>query len=130
MTVRIEGLEKLRAAYKQSPDIVGRAFKKAISKALIQLEGVAKPITPVDSGFLRNSMASSIFPTGIGGQVIDTAPYASFVHEGTSKWPLSSPPKNPNTVRQFFLVAKERTDEDRKSLWEEAVRDIAHELSV
>ena len=128
MSVKIEGLERLQAAYKKAPGIVEAAFRRAIGKAVVGLEAAAKPITPIDTGFLRNSTASSMFLSQLGGQVINTAPYASFVHEGTSNWPLSTPPKNPNTVRQFFLKAVEMTEVARDELWKKAAGEVAAAL--
>lgn len=129
MNVKIEGLDRLVAAYKKAPQIVEGAFRKAIGKAIIGLEASAKPITPIDTGFLRNSVASSMFLSQLGGQVINTAPYASFVHEGTPAWPLSIPPKNPNTVRQFFLKAVEMTEVARDDLWKKAASEVAAALA-
>lgn len=129
MSVKIEGLDKLLAAYKRSPEIVAETFKDAIQRALLGIEAAAKPITPIDTGFLRNSMATSLFTDAIGGQLVDTAPYASFVHDGTESWPLSSPPKNGNTVRQFFLEAVQMTEVDRESLWQQAGDKIALQLA-
>ena len=130
MNVKIEGLDKLLAAYKRSPQIVAETFKDAIQRALFGIEAAAKPITPIDTGFLRNSMATSLFTEAIGGQIVDTAPYASYVHDGTESWPLSSPPKNSNTVRQFFLEAVKMTEVDREKLWEMAGDKIAQKLAT
>lgn len=129
MSVKIEGLDKLMAAYAKSPSIVASAFKDAITRALFGIEAAAKPITPIDTGFLRNSMATSLFTDAIGGQLVNTAPYASYVHDGTESWPLSSPPKNGNTVRQFFLEAVQMTEVDREGLWAKAGDEIANKLA-
>lgn len=128
MSVQVSGLEQLLRAYKKAPHIVEESFRKAIGKAVIGLEAAAKPITPIDTGFLRNSIASSLYTGKIGGQVIATAPYASYVHEGTQAWPLSSPPKNPNTVRQFFLKAVEMTAVERDALWMKAANEVSEAL--
>lgn len=129
MSVKIEGLDELRKAYKKAPDIVEASFRKAIGKAIFGIEAAAKPITPIDTGFLRNSIASSLFSNQLGGQVINTAPYASAVHEGTQNWPLSTAPKNPNTVRQFFLTAVEMTATERDALWQKAAQEVAIALA-
>lgn len=130
MSVRIEGLDKLREAFKKAPDIVAGAFREAIGKAIFGLEAAAKPITPIDTGFLRNSMASEIFATQLGGQIINTAPYASYVHEGTTSWPLNISPRNSNTVRQFFLKAVEMTEADRNQLWQRAADKVTQALAT
>ena len=129
MNVKIEGLEKLQKAYSKAPGIVAAAFKNAIQRAVYGIEAAAKPITPIDTGFLRNSVSSSLFTDAIGGQVINTAPYASYVHEGTQSWPLSVPPKNGNTMRQFFLEAVKMTEQDREALWQKAATEVAEALT-
>lgn len=129
MDVKIEGLEKLQKAFAKAPELVAGAFKKAIQKAAFGIEAAAKPITPIDTGFLRNSISTSLFTDAIGAQVINAAPYASYVHEGTESWPLSMAPKNGNTVRQFFLEAVQMTEVARDALWQEAADEVVHGLA-
>lgn len=129
MNVKIEGLEQLQRSYRKAPQLVEAAFRKAIQKAIFGLEAAAKPITPIDTGFLRNSIASTLFTDRVAGQLINTAPYAAAVHEGTEKWPLSTPPKNGNTVRQFFLEAVKMTEVERDALWQRAANEVAQGLT-
>lgn len=129
MAVQIDGLDELLKRYKRSPEIVTEAFKKAIQKAVRGVEAAAKPITPIDTGFLRNSISSSMLVEELGGKIIATAPYASYVHEGTEVWPLSVPPKNSGTVRQFFLEAVNMTEVDREGLWRRAAEEVVNALA-
>lgn len=127
MSVSITGLAELQKTFKKAPDLVEAAFTKALGKATLTIEGAAKPITPIDTGFLRNSMTTGV--EKLVGRVINTAPYAMFVHEGTAKWPLSIPPKNSNTVRQFFTGAVDQTKNTVDKYWEEAAKEVVDNLA-
>jgi hypothetical protein len=98
-------------------------MKKAIGKMTLAVEASSKPITPIDKGFLRNSTFSHT--SGLKGFVVNTAPYAQFVHEGTAKWPLAKPPRNKNTVRQFLKVGGERA----KPQIERILQNMFHEIT-
>lgn len=131
MSVRVEGLQELISNFSRAPDIVKNGFQKAVDRAMLGIEGAAKPITPIDTSVLRNSIFSALFTDKIGGFIATgpEAPYAAYVHEGTSSWPLDMGPKNPNTVRQFFLKAVEMTEVDRNSLFQKAAADVAAALT-
>ncbi len=127
MHLQIKGLDELTQRFAKSPEIVERAFTKALGSATQLLHRSAGEVTPIDTGFLRNS-----FTTGVErmvGRVLNTAPYAPFVHEGTDVWPLSIPTKNPNTVRQFFLSAIEATRETVGGFWQKAAEEVVENLA-
>jgi len=82
-----------RIRIKHNIDDVQRALKKnskkvafhisiAIRKSAFIVEGLAKRDAPVDTGRLRSSISSSIFP--LIATVQPTVNYAVFVHEGTA----------------------------------------------
>ena len=53
--VQIKGLKQLRNAVKAFPNIARPPFRKAMDKSLLDIEGAAKPSTPIDTGRLRGS---------------------------------------------------------------------------
>ena len=129
MVAQVKGLAELQKRFSDAPDIVTRIFQRAVGKALLILEGGAKQIAPIDTGFLVNSISSNLFKTTIGGAVIAAAPYASYVHEGTAQWPITVAPKNSSRVRQFFTGALENKQQETDRVWEEAARQVVDELA-
>lgn len=81
LEVQIAGLDEMVASFKQAPGLFMTVFNKAIKKSIFVLTAAAKMETPVDLGFLRNSMRESF--ENLIGTLDNTAPYALFVHEGT-----------------------------------------------
>lgn len=102
-------------------------IRRAVGKVTLTIEAASKPITPIDKGFLRNSTSS--YTTGLTGYVVNTAPYAQFVHQGTAKWPLSKPPRNKNTVRQFLTVGAERSKAKTDAIFQEMLGDITSRIT-
>jgi len=129
-SVSVRGLEELSKRFGASKNIINEAFTKALTGAVILTQGESAKITPIDRGQLRSGHKTAVreTPDGIVGVVYNNTEYASAVHDGTSRWPLSSPPKNPNTVRQFFKVVAEREGIYDK-FWSQAANDIANKLA-
>jgi hypothetical protein len=128
----IIGLSQLVSRFGQSKEIVEDAFVIALTKATIFVEGESKPITPIDKGFLRNATKSVVKKDAdeVIGIIYNRTPYASFVHDGTDKWPLSMPPKNPNTVRQFIQEVIDRDGgKVLDQFWEMAAVNVADKLA-
>jgi hypothetical protein len=82
ITVKIEGLEKLREAFKRSPGIVSKQIQRAISLSVALVNREAKIEAPVRTGRLRSGIRSKISP--FKGTVESTVVYGVYVHEGTS----------------------------------------------
>ncbi|WP_422406965.1 MULTISPECIES: HK97-gp10 family putative phage morphogenesis protein [Gammaproteobacteria] len=59
--------------------------KQAVKKAVLKTEASAKQLTPVDTGYLRNSISSSFSEGGMEGKVGVGAEYGIYVEYGTSK---------------------------------------------
>lgn len=128
LTVKIEGVDELKRAFRKSPQITSDFLNKAIQKAIFVLQGAAVPITPIDQGHLRGSFRPTF--KNLEGVLANTAKYAIFVHEGTAKWPVSVPPKNPNTVRQFFTEAIDSTDKEVQNIFKSALDSITFKLAT
>jgi len=83
MTMRVDGMEELKVAFKKSPQIVKEFIDPAIHKALFNIQAKATPHIPTDRGELRNRQ-TTIFST-LKGVLENRAPYAMYVHgDGSS----------------------------------------------
>lgn len=85
---------QVRIAFKPALDNMGEMFRNfkvdspvrdEINKILLRIESYSKQLTPVDTGRLRASEATSLFTTELGGMVSTDVNYAIYVHEGTRK---------------------------------------------
>jgi len=85
ITIRVDGLEDIKQAFSRFPDTVGPFLRTAATKSAFAVEGEAKKGTPVDTGRLRASIATSlgIASRGLGSVVQTNVYYAIYVHEGT-----------------------------------------------
>lgn len=128
--VQIVGLARLETQFAKSPDIVNKHFMNAVQKALAYTHLESGKITPIDTGRLRSSTKTKANVTsgGVLGIIYNNAPYATFVHDGTSRWPLDKSPKNPNTVRQFFKTVVDN-QEPYNAFWKAAADAVINELA-
>lgn len=85
--ITIQNKDKLVAALKNYPAKALPELKKATSAAAFLIEGESKMRSPVDTGRLRASIATSlgVGQLGIGAIVQTNVFYAVYVHEGTRK---------------------------------------------
>ncbi len=74
-----------------NPAVMIAGLRRWIRKGIIVLEGASKKETPVNTGTLRNSYRSRF--EGIEGELVNTAKYAYWVHEGRKAW--IAPPSEP-----------------------------------
>ena len=81
-TIKINGLDKLTTALKNSPIIAGKQIGKAIALSVALVNRNAKLEAPAKTGILRAGIHSRINP--LNGKVESTVNYGIFVHEGTS----------------------------------------------
>lgn len=128
--IRIIGLTGLQRGLSGFRSDWRSKANQAIKKSIFDLEAATKPVTPIDTGRLRSSFIQSFGE--LKGTLQNYAPYAIFVHEGTSRWPLGQSPKNPHTVRQFFVRGfkdseKQINDNFEKAL-DKSVRVIASRI--
>lgn len=87
ISVQIENIDKIREAFARSPEIVGPFLRDASMKSGFLLEGASKKLSPVDTGRMRSSIATSlgILNKGIQSIVSTNVFYAIFVHDGTKR---------------------------------------------
>ncbi len=78
ITVRIIGLDKLEKKMSGLPAILALELSNAIKKSAYLIEGKAKEVTPVITGYLRGSIRSEI--TRHRAIVAPHAEYAPMVH--------------------------------------------------
>ena len=87
ISIKIENLDKLKKAFGSYPEIVAPLLRDASSKSAFEVERRAKILSPVDTGRLRSSIATSlgIMNKGITSIVSTNVFYAIYVHEGTRR---------------------------------------------
>jgi len=117
VTVTIEGMDKLEAAFRQAPKIFVTVFDRAIKQATLSLLGRVREVTPVDTGFLRNTGMETSFETLIG-RVDNVAPYAVYVHEGTLHM----------QARPFFTMGLASGQEAVNVYFEQALQEFANRI--
>lgn len=83
MIIRIQGIDKLKKNFKKFEPRLKIKLKEAIIRSAYIVEGKAKPLTPVDTGRLRSSIASRF--SFLQAIISPHTDYAIYVHEGTYK---------------------------------------------
>lgn len=85
ITIKIENIDRIRDAFARYPEIVGPFLRDASMKSAFTIEAQAKILSPVDTGRLRATIATSlgIASQGISSIVSTNVFYAIYVHEGT-----------------------------------------------
>ena len=85
LSIKLVGLQELQQKFSQSPNVVSEELNKAMQDSVITLQGEVRGLTPVDTGRLRQSVATDV--RSVGGTVIGTVgsvvTYAPFVEFGT-----------------------------------------------
>ena len=120
INIRIENLDKLTRGLSRFPGNLRGEFRNAMEKSIFLIEAKTKPITPFDTGRMRQSIYKDYlepFKAAISPHVN----YAIFICEGTRYYPLSKPPKAPGTVRQFMKVGAERAQPTIEAVFNSAV---------
>lgn len=82
MSVRIEGMGALRKALLQVSGEGRKVVEKEVKRAALNVQTGAKKRTPVDTGRLRNSIATEELDEGTAAQVGTNVEYAEHVHFG------------------------------------------------
>jgi len=145
ITIKIEGLEKLKDAFKKSPGIVREQIQKAIALSVALVNREAKIEAPVRTGRLRSSIRSRIQP--FKGIVEPTVDYAIYVHEGTSAhiirpvrrkalyWKGAKHPvkmvHHPGTkANPFMKRGAEKAEGKVQAIFQRAINNIARQLAI
>jgi HK97 gp10 family phage protein len=83
-TIEIQGLEKIKNAFKRSPKKIVLELGRAIKNSVNIIRPLMRKETPRASGLLSRSIYARV--SGLEGAVgpnLDVTPYAIYVHEGT-----------------------------------------------
>ena len=85
--VDIKGLDRLQSLLQDFPRVVVPKLRDASMKSAFTVEREAKILSPVDTGRLRASIATSlgILDQGLTSIVSTNVEYAIYVHEGTRR---------------------------------------------
>ncbi len=86
LSIKIQNLDKLKAAFQKAPAIATSEFGRAIERTAFKIESEAKRNAPVNKqsggGTLRQSISSRM--TGKASAVIESkAKYSAYVDQGT-----------------------------------------------
>lgn len=84
MSMKIQGLERLKSVLKESPAIVREQMQKAISLSAILVQRKAREEAPVKTGTLRRGIKSKIVP--FKGTIESKTKYGYWVHKGTDPY--------------------------------------------
>jgi len=132
-SVKIEGLDRLKTAFKQSPLIVKEQIAKAIRLSALLVDRNTKLITPVSQvkgspgGRLRSGIHTQITP--FEARVVSTVDYGIYVHEGTRNFPLSMPPKKAGAVRQFMKIGAEHSEGKVQAMFQVAINNVVKRIA-
>jgi HK97 gp10 family phage protein len=81
--VEMSQVIKLDAELAATPAVVAKRVSAAIAKTAFDIEADSKALCPVDTGYLRGSISSSIKP--LEAEIGPTADYGAYVEYGTSR---------------------------------------------
>lgn len=113
--IEVKGLEKLESLLKKAPGKIISALRDASTKSAFLVEGRSKKLSPVDTGRLRSSIATSlsIADQGITSIVATNVDYAIYVHEGTRRM----------AGRPFMKQAADQSESEIGRIYSSAVKD-------
>jgi len=109
INVTIPNLPKFQKALKKYPQLAEKEIKDALTKSLYQIVRETKPITPVKTGRLRNSIgevgSEGIFKVEkMRGTIGTNVQYAVYVH-GKKPFLLQGTQKALGAIKGFFKDA-------------------------
>lgn len=112
VTVKIQNLPQIRAAFALVPVRMAKSLNKAIQKSIFAIERQSKINSPVLTGRLRASHETSF--GALRGEVGPTVDYAIYVHEGTRFM----------RGRPFLFNAVEQEERAVQGYFVDAVREV------
>lgn len=124
INITIPKLPKFQAALKKYPELAGKQIQEALKKSAYQIVRETKPLTPVDTGRLRNSIGEQggegIFKVEKTMATVGTnVKYAVYVHEGARG----------RIGRPFLLQGAERSKNIIKKFFEEAYNNVFNKIA-
>lgn len=85
MSVRIEGMPKLRATLLRVTGEAERTTRREVKRSALNIQNGARERVPVDTGRLRNSIAHEIDEDGLNATIGTNVEYGVFVEFGTRR---------------------------------------------
>jgi HK97 gp10 family phage protein len=79
----VSELRKLSADLGEADGKTTALASKVVAKVALDIEAAAKVAAPVDTGFLKNSISTTV--EGLSAEVGPTASYSMYVEYGTSR---------------------------------------------
>jgi hypothetical protein len=126
LQIQIKNYEQFRKAFDRGAKELVENIKEAIKFSIMSVEAKTKPITPFDTGALRSRWWRQI--SNFSASLIPYTDYAVYVHEGTSRWPLSKPAKH-GMQRQFLLKGAEAALPSINDFFNQAVDSALQEIA-
>lgn len=80
--VEIKNAQQIKSAFRMAPYLMTKNLSRAIKASALNIQRASMRITPVKTGFLKNSHVTAM-TSPLSGYVEPTADYALFVHDGT-----------------------------------------------
>jgi len=144
ISIRIEGLDRLKTAFQTAPTLVKSQIQKAIILSVALVNRNAKMEAPVKTGRLRSGILSRLSP--FKGAVESTVAYGIYVHEGTSAhiirpvsrkalyWKGASHPvksvRHPGTrANPFMKKGAEKSEGQVQLSFQKAVNNVVNHLA-
>ena len=85
MSVRIEGMGRLRATLLRVTGEAERTTQREVKRAALNVQNGARERVPVDTGRLRNSIAHEVDANGLNATIGTNLEYAPYVEFGTQR---------------------------------------------
>ena len=126
--IEIKNLDKITKLASKFPKVSQKYIDEAIVRSIGEIDINTKPLTPVKTGRLRNSMIPVFRP--FRGSYGSPVKYASRVH---NLYPAGSPYKNPslnkNAMAGFLRVGVDRAEKLIGQVFASALEKIVIELA-
>ena len=129
LSIRVDGLAELNAKLTNFPRIAIPIVNKAIKNSVYLILRKTTPLTPVDTGILKNSLTASPRFSNLFGELGSNVEYAQAVHDmHPAGQRYLNPSKNKQAVAGFLTmgVKKSETEVDRE--FKMALDKITREL--
>jgi HK97 gp10 family phage protein len=117
ISMRIENLDQIKAAFSQAPVKMGRKLDEAIRKSVLTIQRQSMQNTPVDTGRLRASTRTAFRP--LYGEVGTHVNYDIFVHDGTRFM----------KARPYLLNAVKSESSSVQGYFRQAVQDVLDDIA-
>ena len=145
ITIKIKGLDKLKAAFKRSPSIVRDQIQRAIVLSIASVSRETKKEAPVKTSRLRTGIRSRISP--FRGMIESTVEYGIYIHEGTSAhiirpvkkkalyWKGAAHPvksvRHPGTkANPFMKRGAEKAEGQVQAIFQRAINNVVTKLAL